>query len=543
MVYYYAVCSYAHGVNHEGTQGVMNCSVTFIYGSHKTEVTVREDQSFLSALRENNLPAPPADCGGRGKCGKCTAILSGAVRSSVSGEIRHVDAEELLLCQYAPAGDCLVLLQKEESIQFFQGEDAAIKTLSTGLGLAVDIGTTTVETRLYDLSNGSMIASNGRRNAQRTWGADVISRITACSKGELSALCDAIRHQIVQMAEEACLSAGIRLTDIKTVSVAGNTVMEHIFAGLDPTGIGIAPFTPVSLFGFSGKAADYLAGFGPDTDIYLSPCISGYVGGDITAGLLSSGGDTVSGLRLFVDIGTNGEMALGDQSGWVTCATAAGPAFEGAEIACGMDGSPGAIDRVWIENGELKLHVIGECPAKGLCGSGLVDVIASLLELGVIDESGRMLGPDEMPPAFGDRLMTLPDGKKAFRLQDEVYLSAGDVRQLQLAKAAIRAGADTLLAHQGKTASDVAELIIAGGFGSFLNKSSALSIGLLPPVDLSRIRHVGNASVAGAAIALSSEGQKRLALLRDNCIYLELSGMNEFMDRYVDCMFFEGDAL
>lgn len=507
-------------------------------GSARKTVPALREKSILSALTDGGVSGVEAPCGGRGLCKKCTVTVTGPVRLLESGQTHCADRETLLACRFAPEGDCAVELDGEGELSVVTDGAADIAgSNGGGLGLAVDVGTTTVAVLLYDLGSGEQLASAGERNVQRGYGADVISRITACGEGKLPALRDGIRHQAEALAERLCRQTGRDVSQIRRVVIAGNTVMEHLYTGLDPTGIGVAPFTPESLFGSRWP------GLFRQADVYLCPCISGYVGGDITAGLLASGGDRTEGLRLYVDIGTNGEMALGNKTGYLTCATAAGPAFEGAEIACGMDGSAGAIDRIGIENGDLTVHVIGDGQAMGLCGSGLVDAIAVLLELGVIDETGRMAGADELPDRLASRRFALEDGSAAFRLLGDVYLSARDVRQVQLAKAAIRAGAETLLAQQGKGPEDITELVIAGGFGSFLDVNSALRIGLLPQIGRERIRHAGNAAAYGAALALREDGERALTAFAGKCEYLELSSSRDFMDRYVDCMLFDEDIL
>ena len=490
------------------------------------------DASILEALADGGCTGIDAPCGGKGRCRKCAVAVTGLVRSLETGETFLAERERLLACRFAPAADLTVELASETIRVIADGP--AIAAGGEGLGAAVDIGTTTVAILLYDLSSGKLLASAGERNAQRGFGADVISRITACGEGKLPALRDAIRKQTREITARLCRDVGRDVAELCRASVAGNTVMEHLFAGIDPTGIGVAPFTPASLFG------NHMAQSGLAAQTYLCPCVSGYVGGDITAGLLASGGDSAEGLWLYMDIGTNGEMALGDRNGYLACATAAGPAFEGAEIACGMDGSPGAIDRVWAENGDVKIHVIGEAPPAGLCGSGLVDAVAALLELGVIDETGRMADAEELSPILAPRVFFLENGTTAFRIAGDVFLAAHDVRQVQLAKAAIRAGAETLLKRAGRTAEDIAELVIAGGFGSFLDKDSALRIGMLPRVNAGRIRHVGNAASSGAALALTAEGEARLAAFAGKVSYLELSTEREFMDQYIECMMFDG---
>jgi len=513
-----------------------------VHRGDKTEViSANPKESILGALRGEDYTEPDAPCGGQGTCRKCLVTVTGRVKSAEGFGEREVVNEKLLACRYMPAGDLDVTIQAKEKMNVVTKGAGAIAGGGEGLGFAVDIGTTTVAAFLYDLKTGARLGAEGGRNAQRSYGADVISRITCCSEGKLPALRDAIRRQLAGFAEDLCARQGRQVGDIQKVSIAANTVMEHLYAGLDPTPIGIAPFTPASLFGDHRRAADCMPELGTDADVYLCPCVAGYVGGDITAGLVASGAMETDKLWLYIDIGTNGEMGLGTKDGFVCCATAAGPAFEGAEIACGMDGSAGAIDKVTAVDGDIVTHVIGGGKAIGICGSGLIDAISALLTVGVITEAGRMLPADQVSEKLRDRVFVREDGTMAFLLQDGVFLAAQDIREVQLAKSAIRAGAETLLQLQGKTARDIDSLVIAGGFGSFIDKSSALHIGLLPQVPLEKIIHVGNAAGAGAALALSGSGEADMAEFTKKCTYLELSSSHEFMENYVDYMAFDED--
>lgn len=516
-------------------------TLTVIRGDEQEQIFANGAESILSALRGEDYTEPDAPCGGQGTCRKCTVTVTGRVRSMEGFGERSVENEQLLACRYAAAGDCTVVLQAREKMNVVTAGAGAISAGGEGLGFAVDIGTTTVASFLYDLKTGERLGAEGGRNAQRSYGADVISRITCASEGKMPQLRDAIRRQLTGMAEGLCSAKGKSLKDLKRVRIAGNTVMEHLFDGLDPTNIGIAPFTPESLFGDHRPSADCLPELDCDADVYLCPCVAGYVGGDITAGLVASGAPKAEGLWLYVDIGTNGEMGLGDRNGFVCCATAAGPAFEGAEISCGMDGSAGAIDKVTAVDGDVEVHVIGEGKAIGVCGSGLIDAISAMLTIGVITEAGRMLAPDDAPEQVRSRIFRTEDGTLAFLLKDGIYISAQDIREVQLAKSAIRAGAETLLQLQGKTADDITALVIAGGFGSYIDKRSALHIGMLPQVPLEKISNVGNAAGAGAALALTDAGEAALEEFNLKCTYLELSSSHEFMENYVDYMAFGED--
>lgn len=524
--------------------------LTVINGADNYQVSASSRISILDNLRDADIHSPDAPCGGAGTCHKCTVTVTGAVRFLDTGTIRDVVDQELLACRYAPAGPLRISIPCDTQMNVVTdgAQDLAATLAEDGLGLAVDIGTTTIAVFLYDLSTGTLMASGGERNEQRVYGADVISRINACSEGKLSQLASCVQRQIEQISHSLCQQVNVRTSDIRHITIAGNTVMEHLFAGLSPISIGVAPFTPESLFGGYLSAATILPGLETNCDMYLCPCLSGYVGGDITAGLMATDSQLEEGLRLFVDIGTNGEMALGNKEGYITCATAAGPAFEGAEITCGMGGGPGAIDKVSLTAQGLMVHTIEDQPAQGVCGSGLIDAIACMLKSGVITESGRMVGPEELEPVsylseeglqdLRARIFTDQNGHHAFRLTNDIYISAEDVREVQLAKAAIRAGAETLLQAMGKTVSDITDLVIAGGFGSYLNKESALTIGLLPEVPSALIRHAGNTAGAGAAIALTSDGTHKLTHMTELCTYLELSTSGEFMDNYIEYMAF-----
>lgn len=502
------------------------------------KISCDPEDSFLSALRDAGFTEPETPCGGKGTCHKCRVFVTGSVRSLDTGETRAAVDEELLACRFAPAGDCTLRLREAVGeMRVVTGGLASIDGGGEGLGLAVDIGTTTLAAFLYELGTGRRLAEAGARNAQRGYGADVISRITCCGEGKLSELRDAIRAQITALAQTMCRSCRRELSELRRVSIAGNTVMEHLFDGLDPTPIGVAPFQPVSLFGDTRAAQNCLPDFRPDAGVYLCPCVAGYVGGDVTAGLYASGGAEAEGLWLYIDIGTNGEMALGDKDGFVCCATAAGPAFEGAEITCGMGGAPGAIDRVRAEGGDVSVHVIGDGEALGVCGSGLIDAVAAMLELEAVTEAGRLLPAEDVPCPAGNRIFR-EKGQQAFRLRDGVFVAAQDIREIQLAKAAIRAGAETLLELRGVTAADITELVIAGGFGAYMDKYSALRVGLLPRVPPERIRHVGNSAGAGAAMALTPDGRRALEEFTKRCSYLELSSSRAFSEHFMDYMAF-----
>jgi len=418
--------------------------------------------------------------------------------------------------------------------------DAAAAPLSERLGVAVDIGTTTVVLHLTDIATGKRIATASGGNSQRAYGADVISRIQYCIGHGHATLTRLIREQLASFIQQTCTVSGKRPQDIGYISIAGNTIMQHLAAGYSPVGMGTVPFTPVSLFGNELPVWEGLP-VSKSAKVYYTPAISSYVGGDITAGILAAGLEGMESPAVYLDIGTNGEIVMKSGDIYYCCATAAGPAFEGAEITMGMVAVRGAIYHVkW--DGMLKTAVIGEgTPPRGICGSGLIDALAVLLETGAVDETGRLLGADEISHGIAAHI-SKKDGKKVFQFtdnEDGVYISETDIRKLQLAKAAIAAGIQTLLSHADIKEEQVKAFILAGSFGSVLDKLRAARIGLFPETFLSVTQVLGNTAGEGAALALCSRAARnRLEDIRKRCEYIELSTNPVFIEQFVDQMTF-----
>ncbi len=478
-------------------------------------------ESLLDVLRRGGCKVT-APCGGNGTCGKCH------VRLLEGGKERTV-----LACR-TPAQDCHVLLDEDKGglICADTGMHADVSGGREGLGAAVDIGTTTVAVKLFDLSDGRSLGTKSAWNTQTPYGADVITRCQYIMEHEdgLSLLSGLIREQVFNMVDEL---RGER--NVKELFVAGNTVMQHIFAGLSPVSLAVAPFTALSLFDGGVPLRER------DMELFYSPCVAAYVGGDITAGLLSTGLYEKEGRFLFLDVGTNGEMALGGKDGFLCCAVASGPAFEGAGISCGMASLEGAVSRVKWKNNSLSLQVIGGGTPRGICGSGLLELLALLLEKGIVDESGWLLPPEEAPESFGQWLDEDENGNGIFYLTEDrsVYFSAADVRQLQLAKAAVAAGICVLTEAAGIRIEDVDRLYLAGGFGAHLDPQSATVIGMLPDCLRDKTVCVGNSSLAGAALALlDREKREELLKIKGKCRYLELSGNRAFNRLYPEHMMF-----
>jgi uncharacterized 2Fe-2S/4Fe-4S cluster protein (DUF4445 family) len=342
---------------------------------------------------------------------------------------------------------------------------------------------------------------------------------------------------------------------VYAVSVAGNTTMQHLAAGIDPKPLGEVPFVPVHSAGLSLDVDEFALTLHPAARVHVLPVIGGFIGGDTVAGLIATQLGEQPGRNLLIDIGTNGEIVLAcDGRLWATSA-AAGPAFEGARISCGMRAADGAIEKVSLFDQELVCHTIGGVAARGICGSGLIDAAAELLRCGVISPQGRLLGSDDVPPEtpadIVRRLETDSDGKNQFRLADgdpagggrAVVITQRDVRELQLATGAIRAATKTLLKRAGLTAADLDTLLLAGGFGSFIRRSNAQRMGLLPPgIPHDRIRFVGNVSLRGAQWALLSKSVREKAeTLARQTELVELSTDPEFQREFAEAMIFPGD--
>lgn len=521
----------------------MLCKIEVVSGGESRILSAERGCVLGEALAKNGIYYD-APCGGNGKCGKCAAAVSGALSAPEAEELRALGGREglRLLCRARVEGDCRVALPEGGSMRIgIDGRSAGFATerwSASELGAAVDIGTTTVVCYLYELGSGRLVGTAGELNRQRAFGADVISRIDRCIKSPdgLAEQCALIRGQIRRMLGTLAPNP----EKIGALAVAGNTTMEHLFAGLDPSGLGKLPFTPQSLFGEEHKCnfAREL-GISPEAEIFLLPAVSGYVGGDITASTMVAGLGGGKETAVMLDVGTNGEMSLAHGGRIFCCATAAGPAFEGADISCGMGGEPGAIDTVSLEGGRLRCSVIGGGTARGVCGSGLIDALACMLELGAVDETGRLLYADEAEDAAAEYIGEDGGGDPVFKLADGICLTGKDVRRLQLAKAAIAAGIATLLDCAGICEANVEKLYVAGGFGNHINPRSAGRIGLYPRGLTDKSVSIGNAAGSGAsAVLLSRSARREITLLRDRMEYIELSKDKRFMEHYVEEMMF-----
>ena len=549
----------------------MSKNITLIYkntqnNSKKTIFDFLSESTFNSL----NLDFP---CGGKKTCGKCKVkIKDGFEFVSAPGETekkylteRDIKNNIRYACMCEISGDVTVELNTDKDNNKLKIQTDGLKSenitpdkfkiIANGknsdiYGAAVDIGTTTVAVYLYDMITGNCLGVATEENPQRVYGADVITRInyTIENPDGLNNLKNLILSLIFKLIKNLCDENNIAQNDIYNIVLTGNTVMQHIALGLPPKTIAFAPFTPVSLFGFDVTLNKLLGDVDIENNInenaiiYFPPAIASYVGGDITSGIIASDTDLCGKLRLFIDIGTNGEIGLGNKDFLMFCATAAGPAFEGAHIKLGMAGVKGAVNNIYLdEANNIICETIGNIPPKGLCGSGIIDAVALMLELGVIDETGRVSDSDSDSDSYSGENLCEIDGENAFVLDTEhnIYITQKDVREIQLAKAAVSAGIMTLLKYCEKKIGDVDELILAGGFGAHINKKSACRIGLIPEELEDKIIIAGNTAGTGAsAVLLDSSALNRISKIPGISKYIELSGDLFFMDEYIERMMF-----
>ena len=419
------------------------------------------------------------------------------------------------------------------------------------LGVAFDLGTTTVVGTLLDLVTGQERGLASTMNGQIPFGDDVLARILRIREdpARLADLQGAAVHSLNEIVADLCQQAGVGPETIVSATLAGNTTMQQIISGMDPCALGELPFTPVFARSIDISAVGIGLRIHPAARLHIFPQIGGFVGGDTVAGMLASGFDHLKKPTLLVDIGTNGEIALLQKDGGILCAsTAAGPAFEGARIAQGMRATAGAIEKVLIKDGDLHINVIGNVPAAGLCGTALIDTVAELLRHGLLDTTGRLLSPEELPAglpaALRRRVETHGDNSRfvlspATGTYAAVCLLQRDIRELQLASGAIRAGAETLLQRAGLTATDLDAVLLAGAFGNFIRRNNAQRIGLLPPLPHERIRFIGNASSMGAKMALLSVKERaRAEALRKRSTHVDLSTDPTFQSAFGMAMLF-----
>ena len=449
-------------------------------------------QKVSDALFELGIPFS-MPCGGAGQCGRCRVVLlDGEVCDRNGSRILPDGTGEIFACRaFVGENGCRVSIPSWEGVtrDFAAGERAE----NARLAVALDIGTTTVSAALVELDTRRVLGYASALNPQAAFGADVMRRIEAATNGHLTALRACLLQTVCALSAEL-LGAGNRG---EALTVVGNPTMLHLFCGISPEGMGQYPFTPTFLEArrYSGKE------FGlPFDRVALLPSASAFVGSDVMAGVYALGMAESDVTALLLDLGTNGEMALWHKGRLFTASCAAGPAFEGGEISMGMGGVGGAVSRVACVDGGYRYQTVGDLPARGICGAGLCDLVALLLDSGLIDASGYLATPYRLRGAHETEKGVLPPSPTA------VVITPEDIRKLQLAKAAVSAGLALLLKAAGVSACEVERLYLAGGFGYYLSPDSADRIGLLPEGLVRKALPVGNTALRGAVMSVLDDG-------------------------------------
>jgi uncharacterized 2Fe-2S/4Fe-4S cluster protein (DUF4445 family) len=476
------------------------------------EIEALRGASLMPVLSANGVEFP---CGGTGTCGGCGVRLLAGTLPISSEDQAWFRPDEIatgwrLACQ-ARAEEPLVLECGQGRMDILTDDTLLSGEGKRGLGIAIDLGTTTIAAQMIDLESGRVLGVCTAMNPQTQAGADVMSRIRAVLMG--ADLTRMVRAELGAMASKL---AGGRAQEICDVLIVGNTVMHHLFCGLDVEPLASAPFFTPHLEARCFKPADLGWPLPAGCTIRFAGCIGGFVGADILAGIIASGLAEEEGLAALIDLGTNGEIAIGNRHGVVCASTAAGPAFEAGWIRMGMRAAPGAIAHVAAVDGALHASVIGDGEPRGICGSGVVDAVAAGLESGAILPSGRVANGTKIFPVYGN-----------------VSLFQSDIRELQLAKAAIAAGFSLLLDRLGASARDLRSIYLAGAFGNYLRIESAVRVGLIEaPMEL--IHAAGNTALRGAKMMLLAKNDPPLPEIEHVC----LASIEGFQDRFVACMGF-----
>ena len=552
----------------------------------KVDLQVPAGLTVLEAERKAGL-MPDAPCGGQGKCGKCKVKIDGDMmlacqtqidrdmevdtlkgnseyeiltegtkrpvflqpdlrqekvviekpeagdnRSDWERLIAQLDVKETVKADLDMAASLYECRKKDADWHVIYTDDEILELNQEKKRLyfaAFDIGTTTVVGYLMDGETGQELSVKSRMNPQTQYGADVIMRANYALENTVQPLKDSIRNALDEMLSELAQEAGIHKNDIYQVAVVGNTCMHHLFLGISPASLVHAPYNPAIRQSLMLRAAEYGLHIHPRAQLLLLPDIAGYVGADTCGCILSLRQDLQEQISLMIDIGTNGEMVLGNKDRLACCSTAAGPAFEGAKIECGMRGAAGAVDHVEYQDGIWNYTTVGNAAPVGLCGSGLIDLVAQLRKAELIDESGHLESGQDIPGRF----VLVPPEKSANG--KGVYLTQKDIGEVQLAKAAIAAGIQLLMKQLSITEEKIQTVYIAGAFGNYMNPKSAAMIGMLPVSLLERIVPVGNAAGEGAKIALlnKKERQEMDQTVR-HMEFVELAVSPEFQDCFID---------
>ena len=539
--------------------------------------------TVLQAARELGVDIN-AVCGGAGSCGKCIVKIVQGVENlgdPTTDEVDLLGCESLgegfrLACRSEVEGDAVVLVPREsrtgtqrlqtegldtpvrleplvkkrtvgDAVQVLYG-DEVLETFPSDeipiYGFAVDVGSTKLAGYLMDLSTSGVLSVGTAMNPQISFGEDIISRLTYAMKGPDSReiLHVSLVEGIRQLLADACRKADADPEDVYDLVFVGNTAMQHFLLGLDPTPLTHSPFAPARLEHRDIESASLGLG-NPRGRMHFLPLIAGFVGADCVADILATGIHRSDGLCFLIDIGTNTEIVVGNRDRMVACSCASGPAFEGAHVRHGMRAASGAIEGVWIDQESLEpaIKTIDDAEARGICGSGLIDALSEMLKAGVIDTSGRIRieiehprirrrgGISEYVIAWGEEI----------GLEEDIVVSQLDVRELQKGKAAMFSGARIAMDRLGLTPSDIANVYMAGAFGTYINRESAVNVGMIPEFSLTDIEQVGNAAGTGARMALlSASAREEAKKIRGKVDYIELAARPDYGQAYTDALMF-----
>lgn len=496
-------------------------------------IYARKKQTILESLRESGIFLT-AICAGRGVCGKCKVKVTEGEIPASKQDLEIFTPKEIaegyrLACKAYPESDCTIYIRDEEEDAFFvladqKEADGSELHQDVTYGIAADIGTTTVAMQLVDLENGKIIDVFTTINKQRAYGADVISRIEASNAGKTEELKDCIRDILREGVWKLSGEGKVKISDMV---IGANTTMVHLLMGYSCETLGVYPFTPVNIDTIHTTGEELLGIKNQDMKITIYPGISTYVGGDITAGLYELDFLNRENVTVLIDLGTNGEMAIGNKDKILVTSTAAGPAFEGGNIVCGTGSIPGAISKVQLKEGKVLFETIGGEEPKGICGTGVIDTIYELVNAEIVDETGLM--EEEY---FEDGIL-LSD-------YNDIRFYQKDVRELQLAKSAVRAGLETLILKFGVSYEEIDAIYVAGGFGYKMDIQKAIGIGLLPEECQDKIKAVGNTCLRGAVKYLTrKQAEKDTEQIIQLSEEVNLSMDKAFQDYYMEYMYFE----
>ncbi|MFN8650327.1 MAG: ASKHA domain-containing protein [Gemmatimonadales bacterium] len=517
---------------------------------------VRAGETLLDAAREAGI-ALTATCGGAGSCASCRVRLLSGVLSPVTDieslvfEEAELAAGDRLACQAVPQGharlhcppDSLRTAQRLQLEALGGAVPDGVVGEDGGLGLAVDLGTTKIAMYLVELASGTTLASRAAPNPQVAWGEDVISRVAHASQEQAGGeqLTQAARVALADLAREAVKHADAALEDVRRMVVVGNTAMHHLLLGLPVTQLGLAPYRPAHTEHLTLTGDPLATGLDPEAEVVLPPVVAGFVGSDHVAVLLAAGFASASDTVLAVDIGTNTELSLLHRGQLLTCSTPSGPAFEGAHLSTGMRAAPGAVEAVRIAGDLLHWRSVDDAPPIGICGSGIVDLMAELLRARLLTAKGALVGPHPSlrQGANGPELVVVPARETG--LGRDLTVQRRDLHEIALAKAAIRSAVESLLARADVDAMQVDRVVVAGAFGSYLDLESAVRIGMFPALPRDRFLQVGNAAGLGARqVLVSREREAAGVTLARRAVHVELSAEPGFRERYLDALWLPG---